>query len=393
MLNVAFTYIDKDEWMGGYNYLLNLFSALELLPGCDINPMLFVGKNVQYEALHPFEMLPNVTVVRSKLFNRRWKERLLLQSVVFGKNNEFDNLFQRNGIDVIIENACFFGWRFKIPTIAWMPDFQHRHLPDMFSFLTYWKREIGFRAQIFSGRAILLSSENAKKDFGSFYSFRKRKVFVVPFSVKVSAKVLDINPVTIREKYHLPELFYFLPNQFWKHKNHDLVIDALHILKNWGTEVVVAVSGSSMGTQASQIVNYLKEKARAFQVERNFLFLGSIPYEDVVGLMRASRALLNPSLFEGWSTTVEEAKALGIPMILSDLTVHKEQAKEQAVFFDRHSPISLAKTLVNFSELDNDGRFLKGHRATHETMRHRKIFAQKFADMLFQCIEGQKQQW
>ena len=48
--------------------------------------------------------------------------------------------------------------------------------------------------------------------------------------------------------------------------------------------------------------------------------------------MCASVALLNPSHFEGWSTTVEEARALGVPMLLSDLDVHLEQAQGIARF-------------------------------------------------------------
>lgn len=39
--------------------------------------------------------------------------------------------------------------------------------------------------------------------------------------------------------------------------------------------------------------------------------LGVIPYEHVVALIRQSIAVINPSLFEGWSTTVEEVKSIG----------------------------------------------------------------------------------
>ena len=386
-LNVAVPYINKDEWMGGYNYFLNLFSALELLPGCGINPLLFVGEDVESEALEPFKNHANITVVRNKLFNRQWKKRLLSKAIVFGKHRDFEYLFQECGVGLIIENACFFGWRCKIPTIAWMPDFQHRHLPDMFYPLAYWRREIGFRAQVSSGRAILLSSEDAKRDFESFYSIGRGKVFVVPFAVEISSKVLGINPVAVREKYHFPELFYFLPNQFWKHKNHGLVIDALRILKDWKKDIVVAVSGNLIDAQTSQVVNPLREKVRTFQLERNFLFLGTIPYEDVIGLMRTARALVNPSLFEGWSTSVEEAKSLGIRMLLSDLPVHKEQANDQAIFFDRHSPQSLAESFVSCSELDSEDRDLSEDRAISEARVRCKNFAEKFTGMVIQCVE------
>jgi hypothetical protein len=61
--------------------------------------------------------------------------------------------------------------------------------------------------------------------------------------------------------------------------------------------------------------------------------------------MRASVALLNPSFFEGWSTTVEEGKSLGVRMVLSDLAVHREQIGSGADFFDPHSSEAIAACL------------------------------------------------
>lgn len=43
-----------------------------------------------------------------------------------------------------------------------------------------------------------------------------------------------------------------------------------------------------------------------------------MPYEHVPALLRESVALLNPSLFEGWSTTVEEGKSPGKHVLMSD---------------------------------------------------------------------------
>ena len=81
-------------------------------------------------------------------------------------------------------------------------------------------------------------------------------------------------------------------------------------------------------------------------VESNFRYLGLIPYEDVLGLAATCRALINPSLFEGWSTPIEEAKALGAPLLLSDILIHREQAPH-AHFFDPNSPSTLAKALID----------------------------------------------
>jgi glycosyltransferase involved in cell wall biosynthesis len=57
-------------------------------------------------------------------------------------------------------------------------------------------------------------------------------------------------------------------------------------------------------------------------------------------------ALINPSLFEGWSTTVEEAKSLGKRIILSNIRVHLEQNPPGGLFFDPNDPNDLSIRLA-----------------------------------------------
>jgi glycosyltransferase involved in cell wall biosynthesis len=80
-------------------------------------------------------------------------------------------------------------------------------------------------------------------------------------------------------------------------------------------------------------------------VGKEFHALGVVGYREVQSLMFHAHAVLNPSLFEGWSTTVEEAKALGKRLLLSDIPVHREQAEGIAHFFDKTSPSALASVL------------------------------------------------
>jgi hypothetical protein len=58
--------------------------------------------------------------------------------------------------------------------------------------------------------------------------------------------------------------------------------------------------------------------------------------------MRRSLALIQPSLFEGWSTVVEDARLLGKKIILSDISVHVEQNPPLSTFFTPSSHIELA---------------------------------------------------
>src|SRR5690606_26082660 len=58
-----------------------------------------------------------------------------------------------------------------------------------------------------------------------------------------------------------------------------------------------------------------------------------------------SVAVINPSLFEGWSSTVEEAKALGKSVILSNIPAHVEQNPHKGIFFDPKNPYELAERM------------------------------------------------
>ena len=64
-----------------------------------------------------------------------------------------------------------------------------------------------------------------------------------------------------------------------------------------------------------------------------------------------SVALLQPSLYEGWSTLVEEAKALSKFIVLSDLPVHREQINKNVAFFDPHNANELAVKMIE--QLEN----------------------------------------
>jgi glycosyltransferase involved in cell wall biosynthesis len=74
--------------------------------------------------------------------------------------------------------------------------------------------------------------------------------------------------------------------------------------------------------------------------------LGKIPFDHLVGLMRHATAFINPSHFEGWSTSVEEAKSMGKQILLSDLPVHREQCPDRAFFFSPDDPEALALSML-----------------------------------------------
>ncbi|WP_413458815.1 glycosyltransferase family 4 protein [Herbaspirillum huttiense] len=345
MIRIAFTLIGGKSWTGGYNYLLNLLRVVtEKRPGA-LQPVLFFGTDIDPEDAAPFEEIKGVEIIRCPLMNMDRRNSNLLKSLVLGASPAIRNLFQQHRIDVLFENAQFYGRNIGVPAIAWIPDFQHRELSHLFSRGAWWKRELGFRAQILGSRTIMLSSNDARSSCESYYPNTKGRTHVVRFAVPPS-HIPDANEIaSVRSTYDLPERYFYLPNQFWQHKNHLLVIDALALLKARGEKILVVASGNQRDPYRPEHFEKIRTRLQSTGVSDQFRMLGLIPYKNIAPLMAGSIALLNPSLFEGWSTTVEEARGLGVPMILSNLPVHREQADGIARFFDRHTAADLAETL------------------------------------------------
>jgi glycosyltransferase involved in cell wall biosynthesis len=387
MMRVAFTLIGGKDWTGGHNYLLNLLSVLGQYQKERLTPVLFVGEDCAEKDMAPFAAIPGVELVRTPLLNVPRRAASLMQALLLGRDTPMQQMFYSHRIDVVFEAAQFFGWRLGLPAIAWIPDFQHKVLPNLFSRSAWWKREIGFRAQVMGGRTIMLSSEDARRACEQYYPSTVGRTRTVRFAVPPGPKIPYSEARAIADSYGLPEHFFFMPNQFWRHKNHGLVLDALMILRERGKQIVVAASGKQNDPRAPGYFAAFQARLERDGLKNAFRLLGMIPYPHVASLMRASAAMLNPSLFEGWSTTVEEAKALGTPMLLSNLDVHREQMGEEAVYFDRHSAQSLADALDAFVPLSEAQREQRSEAAREAAHQRVKRFAQNFVELAADCCQ------
>lgn len=353
-LRIAFTNIPRRLWAGGYNYQRNLFEALSRYAPGAVTPVLFAGTADEPEEIAALAGIPAVEIVRSPVFDQAATglARLtgLARAIALGLDGPAVAEFRLRNIDMVFESARFFGWRLPFPAVAWFPDFQHRLLPHLFSRRAYWRRDLGFRVQIASGRHIMVSSTSALGDLQRFYPGISNGVSVVRFATEPPAGLLATKPFDVIAQYDLPFRYFYLPNQFWRHKNHQIVIDALELLKCRGFDIVVAASGNTKDFRESGLFESTMSQVRSRGLEMNFRHLGMIPLDHVYALLRASTALINPSECEGWSTTVEEAKSFGVPMILSDLDVHREQTEGNARYFGIRDAAALADHMLQVAQ-------------------------------------------
>jgi glycosyltransferase involved in cell wall biosynthesis len=374
-----------DSWLGGISYFRNLLAAIHDNPKSRIAPVVIVSREADAKVLDGF---PRLELLRTDLVNPKrvwWKGRRALQTYA-GRDILFETFLRRHRI-AALSHSGHLGKFSPIPALPWIPDFQEIHLPENFS-----AKERAERARIAAeccehAASVIFSSCTAQQDFVSTHTVCRAGSEILHFVANVPASLDVASLAELEARYGHPSRFFFLPNQFWAHKNHGVVLEALTLLKAQGLDLTVVASGRTADHRWPGYYDALMDKARSLGVHDQFRSLGVIPYRDLMGLMAASVAVINPSLFEGWSTTVEEAKSMGKTVVLSDIPTHREQAPEHGVYFPAHDPDALAGALLSIWRTWDEAGDRRNMKLASEMLPvRRRAFAQRFEDIVIRAV-------
>jgi glycosyltransferase involved in cell wall biosynthesis len=192
---------------------------------------------------------------------------------------------------------------------------------------------------------LLAMSEALHQDLLAFAPAYANKARVLKPVAEVPPSIYDRDPAGVVQRYHLPYKFVYVPNQFWMHKNHETLLRAVKRLMERGVDVCVVCSGHTFDNRHPQYFAELTEKLSRWNLRNHVLYLGLIDHDDALALMRQSVCVLNPSLFEGWGYSAEEARSVGKRTLLSDIPAHREQSPPKGAFFNPHDYTELADKL------------------------------------------------
>jgi glycosyltransferase involved in cell wall biosynthesis len=336
----------RSESLGGANYYYNLLSCYQRHPDPDLTLAVFTdyADDAAVYRCDAIELhaLPGLKSNPLLNYPRRAARRLLHYDPVFLRTLE------KQRIDLVTHRRL--GEQSKINTLHWQQDFQHKALPGFFDAADCARRDHAINSTLHWGN-ILLSSQAAANDFRRYYpDLKSVETHVLHFSGASALNEVLLSREQLEAHYPVREPYFFLPNQFWQHKNHGVVVEALRLLPK---TIRVICSGFMDDYRNHGYVPELLTRVKEAGVEDRFVCLGVVPYSLLVSLMHHSLAVLQPSLFEGWSTSVEESKALCKQIVLSNLDVHLEQAPERGRFFAPDSPAELAAHMKQiYAEFD-----------------------------------------
>lgn len=325
-----------EHWTGGAYYVRNLVAALALLPARERPRLVMIGDERAFDYLKQETAYPDLVRIEPAALGRAEPRRL-----PFGIGRD------PHEIDVILLGG---PEGFEDRAIQWVPDFQEKRLPQFFPVQEVDARFVRNTQWFERHRHVMVSSRDVKADLEWFYGAHANRAHVVPFASFVAQDLAG--PAEIRARYGLPERWFACTNQLWAHKNHGVVIRALGLIDPARELPPVVLTGKEDDYRDPAYAPSVRRLAAELGVEHRLKFLGFIPRADQLALSKAAICVIQPSLCEGWSTVVEDAKAMGKHVLASDIAVHREQLAANADFFAPDDAAALARLIERYAEAD-----------------------------------------
>ena len=229
----------------------------------------------------------------------------------------------------------------RLNYISTVWDTCHRDLPEFPEVREYNKfigREYIFNNSLTQALVVLVDSSQGIDRVSSLYGVDKNRIIELPFSASpfINSKVSSATEVL--SDFGLEKGYYLYPAQFWPHKNHVRILQALEILNSEGIRKEAVFVGGNKGNES-----YLRKLVDELGLKSQVHFLGFVDVKKIKGLYEGCGAVVMPTYFGPTNLPPLEAWSLKRPLIYSAHLCG--QTKGAAVLADPDCALSLANAM------------------------------------------------
>lgn len=245
------------------------------------------------------------------------------------------------------------GRYFDIPYIATVWDLMHRThpwFPEVSANGQWGAREAAYAEVLPRASFVITGTKVGQDEIERFYRVQKERIRLLPHPTPRFALSCGQHSSQVFTKHKISGDFLLYPAQFWAHKNHVALLQALIILNAREKQRFTLVfTGADKGN-----LDYVKQRACELGVDSQVRYLGFIPVSDVVALYQHAFSLTYVSHCGPENLPPLEAFALGCPVIASDIPGSREQLADAAILVNPLSPSEIADAVI---KLDRDNTF------------------------------------
>lgn len=346
--------INEYDWDRELEIINIVFNANTLQQKILKKRTLLIDKSYIYSARYLyFKILYNIVYRAGKL---RYKTTWLHAGAQIAKLRDAntEQLLAENRVDLVYYLKAE-ETSINYPFIATHWDVGHRSMysfPEVALHGNYEVREHYYTSVLNKAFLIICESESGAKELLQFYAINAAKVKVMPiFSGDVVRQHVseDAQAQTL-QKYALETNRFFLyPAQFWAHKNHYNLLQALHLfIQEPGNESVkIVLCGSDKGN-----LGYIKELVKQLNIDAQVVLPGYVPDRELCVLYKNATALVMPTFLGPTNIPLLEAAELHCPVLCADLEGHREILQQGALYFNPASAVEIKDCMQTVK--DND---------------------------------------
>lgn len=257
---------------------------------------------------------------------------------------------RRHQIDVLLfPQPTVASFETGLPYVMAVPDLQHRLQPEFPEVSANGERETReylFGNAIRYAEAVIVDSEVGREDVLTFYGDRISvdRIRVLPFVPPPYLARPSRDDMTVRlRSLAVTDRYLLMPAQFWPHKNHHRVVEAVAMLRKEHLNVTVVMTGSSSGRLRTQTLTEVQEFIARTEIDDLVRILGYVEDEAITALYAGATGVLLPTFFGPTNIPVIEGWAMGIPVLTSDIRGIREQCGDAALLVDPRSTEAIAE--------------------------------------------------
>ncbi len=230
-------------------------------------------------------------------------------------------------------------FRLHCPAVVTIHDITFSLHPEWFP----WRSRIAFTA-VAPGSArraahVLTVSECSRRDLVERYALDPARVTAVPLAADPAFRPRAAGEVAeVGRRYGLRSPYLIHLGSLHPRRNLERLLDALAGLGRESGEVTLALAG-----RVERPYRSVEPLIRSRGLRDRVLHLGYAPDRDLPALVSGARALVYPSLYEGFGLPILEAMACGTPVLTSNVSALPETAGDAALLVDPRSTEEIAR--------------------------------------------------
>ena len=235
------------------------------------------------------------------------------------------------------------------PTVCLVHDLQFTHYPQFFTASERAERERHLADTCAKANRIVCVSEHVRRNLIEHAGLPEERISVIHTCLPRRTGPPDATAIAATLAHHgLKNGDYFLyPANFWPHKNHAMLLTALGMLvaKRPDLNTLLVCTGApGPGRDA------MRNAAQCMGLAQRTRFPGFVAEQEYAALLSSCRALIFPSLHEGFGMPLVEAMAAGRPILCAETTSLPEVAGEAALYFDPRKPDTIVSAMERLLE-------------------------------------------